>query len=111
LELSTAPVEDEATVNIMVKAANVLYHEEKWQEAIDLYSRCILRDNKCTRAYINRAQALIYLNQYPQAIKDCDIVLQLDEKNVKALDWQIDIHAIFTLLCTIWKIYRQFNRI
>jgi tetratricopeptide (TPR) repeat protein len=85
LELSTAPVEDEATVNIMVKAANVLYHEEKWQEAIDLYSRCILRDNKCSRAYINRAQALIYLNQYPQAIKDCDIVLQLDEKNVKAL--------------------------
>jgi tetratricopeptide (TPR) repeat protein len=37
------------------------------------------------RAYTNRAQALIYLNQYPQAIKDCDIVLQLDEKNVKAL--------------------------
>jgi hypothetical protein len=27
LELSTAPVEDEAAVNIMVKAANVLYHE------------------------------------------------------------------------------------
>jgi hypothetical protein len=57
-ELSTAPVEEilpqpptptlKVSINDMVKATNVIYHEEKWLEAIDLYSRCILRDNKCT---------------------------------------------------------------
>jgi tetratricopeptide (TPR) repeat protein len=49
----------------------------------NVYILCFF--NTQNKTYINRAQALIYLNQYQQAIKDCDIVLQLDEKNVKAL--------------------------
>jgi hypothetical protein len=48
LEHSTAPVEDilpqlptlEVSVNDMVKAANVLYHEEKWQgKRLSIYIR------------------------------------------------------------------------
>ncbi|KAJ1563755.1 RNA polymerase II-associated protein 3, partial [Nowakowskiella sp. JEL0078] len=60
---------------------------EKEKKAIAAYSKSVSFDsNPSTPAvYTNRALCFLKLSQFNNVIKDCDLALELESKNVKAL--------------------------
>jgi len=62
--------------------------EEKYQEAIDIYTECLNIDpeNSSTNAtlYCNRAAAYMKLKKYEEAAEDCSKTIDLDPQYLKA---------------------------
>ncbi|KAK7489869.1 hypothetical protein BaRGS_00018891 [Batillaria attramentaria] len=64
--------------------ANDEYISENYQRAVELYSEALTGDSSSEDILVNRAQAYLKLNQYQDAIADCDKALVQNSKNVKA---------------------------
>ncbi|XP_026285391.1 small glutamine-rich tetratricopeptide repeat-containing protein beta [Frankliniella occidentalis] len=63
---------------------NSLMHEEKYQEAIDAYSKAIALDGRNAIYYCNRAAVHSKLNNYQQSIADAKQALKIDSSYCKA---------------------------
>ena len=63
---------------------NDLYKKSDYAGSVTAYSESIKRNPSDPRAYTNRASAYIKLAAFPEALKDCDEAIKVDEKNVKA---------------------------
>lgn len=63
---------------------NLFLKEQKYQEAIDAYTRAIELDGSNPIFYSNRAQVHIKMESYGLAIADCDAALAVDSGFVKA---------------------------
>ncbi|XP_076446106.1 protein SGT1 homolog [Babylonia areolata] len=64
--------------------ANDEYISENYKRAVELYTEAMSQDPNSEDALVNRAQAYLKLDQYEDAIQDCDKVLVMNSKNVKA---------------------------
>ncbi len=73
---------------------NEQFKIKAYEKAVEFYSEAIrvLKDN--TVIYTNRAQCYIHLNQYEEAIKDCEWALKVDARFIKAY-----IHKGRALVC------------
>jgi tetratricopeptide (TPR) repeat protein len=57
-----------------------------YQNALDLYTKCIDMDNMNSVGYLNRALCYLKLNKFKDALNDCNFVLHYDDsENIKAL--------------------------
>jgi len=65
------------------KDANAAFVDEDFDEAFDLYTKCI-ENSPTPDAYVNRAHTNIKLHQYKAAVQDADAALALDNKFSKA---------------------------
>ncbi|GEQ72314.1 hypothetical protein JCM33374_g6001 [Metschnikowia sp. JCM 33374] len=63
---------------------NAFLKEQKYQEAIDAYTKAIELDGSNPIFYSNRAQVHIKMESYGSAIADCDAALGVDPNFVKA---------------------------
>ncbi|KAJ3211112.1 hypothetical protein HDU67_004769 [Dinochytrium kinnereticum] len=73
------PLSDEAR-----EKGNVLFKESKYAQAVPLYTEAIKRNDKDPRNYSNRAACYMKLMAFPEAEKDCEDALKLDENFIKA---------------------------
>eukprot|EP01083_Nonionella_stella_P063670 165450_1 len=72
---------------------NELYKDKRFSDAIDVYSqaiRCVASHDSDrwmskVPCYLNRAQCNLCLERWGDAISDCDLVLEKDPANIKAL--------------------------
>ena len=69
----------------MIELGNEHFKVQKYEEAIEHYSRAIRMDPCQESALTNRAMAFIKTEQYAAAEKDCNTVLATNPRNVKAL--------------------------
>ncbi|MDE1855839.1 MAG: AAA family ATPase [Candidatus Micrarchaeota archaeon] len=58
--------------------AGVLFEDNKFEEAIDLYSQAIKEDPKYASAYFNRALAYAILSKYDDATRDAEKVMDIE---------------------------------
>uniref|UniRef100_A0A6G1SAA7 E3 ubiquitin-protein ligase CHIP n=1 Tax=Aceria tosichella TaxID=561515 RepID=A0A6G1SAA7_9ACAR len=65
-------------------AGNKLCASHRYEEAIGFYSKAIAENPKEPLFYSNRALCHLKLKQYPQAIQDCRLALELDPNLLKA---------------------------
>src|ERR1035438_5533661 len=76
------------TKNILAKEAytkaGVLFEENKFDEAIDLYSQAIKMDPNYASAYLNRALAYAILNKYSEARSDAQYVMRIEPDSYDA---------------------------
>ncbi|KAI9008317.1 hypothetical protein BC832DRAFT_553737 [Gaertneriomyces semiglobifer] len=63
---------------------NELFKQSNYAESVKFYTEAIKRNDADPRNYSNRAAAYIKLMALPEAEKDCDAALKLDENFVKA---------------------------
>ena len=61
-----------------------LYHQQKYQQAVDEYTICISEDPKNIDAYSNRALANKELNQLPAVKDDLDKIVELNPSDAQA---------------------------
>ncbi|MGI0141270.1 MAG: AAA family ATPase [Candidatus Micrarchaeales archaeon] len=64
--------------------AGVVFEDNKFEEAIELYGQAIKEDPKYASAYFNRALAYAILNKYEQATADAQKVLSLEPESYDA---------------------------
>ncbi|MDE1860480.1 MAG: AAA family ATPase [Candidatus Micrarchaeota archaeon] len=65
----------------LYKRAGSLFEENKFEEAITLYSQAIHEDEKYSSAYFNRALAYAIMNKYEEATRDAEMVLNLEPES------------------------------
>ncbi|XP_051862537.1 tetratricopeptide repeat protein 12 [Drosophila albomicans] len=84
-ERSKARLERERVAQNFRKLGNANYRQEKYENAIAMYSEAIENIKDSPVLYINRALCFIKLGNFKRAIIDCDFVLnKLDEKNLRS---------------------------
>ncbi|XP_062123338.1 tetratricopeptide repeat protein 12 [Drosophila sulfurigaster albostrigata] len=84
-ERSKARLERERVAQNFRKLGNANYRQEKFENAIAMYSQAIENIKDSPVLYINRALCFIKLGNFKRAIIDCDFVLnKLDEKNLRS---------------------------
>ncbi|KAK6042519.1 tetratricopeptide repeat protein [Cooperia oncophora] len=66
------------------EAGNVCFREKRYHKAIELYSQS-LQKQLSAPVLGNRAQSHLNLEQWPEALVDCNHALELDSKFTKAL--------------------------
>ncbi|KAF9582171.1 RNA polymerase II-associated protein 3 [Lunasporangiospora selenospora] len=76
---------DIAAANTEKEKGNEFFKKGQYQRAIEHYSASMALDPSNSVLPINRAMALLKLERYSEAERDCTLGLQLDKKNVKAL--------------------------
>ncbi len=64
--------------------AGGLFEENKFDEAIDLYSQAIKVDPNYSSAYFNRALSYAILNKYDDAVKDAQVVMRIEPDSADA---------------------------
>ncbi|MEM3247967.1 MAG: AAA family ATPase, partial [Candidatus Micrarchaeaceae archaeon] len=64
--------------------AGAMFEENKFDEAIDLYSQAIKLDPKYSSAYFNRALAYAILSRYEEAARDAETVMALEPDSYDA---------------------------
>ncbi|MEM3281893.1 MAG: tetratricopeptide repeat protein, partial [Candidatus Micrarchaeaceae archaeon] len=64
--------------------AGAMFEENKFDEAIDLYSQAIKLDPKYSSAYFNRALAYAILSRYEEAARDAETVMTLEPDSYDA---------------------------
>ena len=57
-----------------------LIEQGKYAEAVDEATKAIARDDEDPAALVDRAMAHSWLEQYPEAVRDFEAALQLDEE-------------------------------
>lgn len=80
---STKRIEEQYT-NLKDKG-NSLFKQQKYSEAVEMYTQCIELDHSNTSAFNNRAMAWLRLGMPNKAILDASRVLDFEPANVKAL--------------------------
>lgn len=68
----------------LYKKAGGLFEENKFEEAIQLYSQAIQEDPDYSSAYFNRALAYAILNKYNEATRDAEKVLDIEPESYDA---------------------------
>ena len=85
--VASSEAEDTATSNKHVpspaaketyKKAGTFFENNQFEEAIEQYSKAIKQDPKYASAYFNRALAYAILNKYENALRDAEMVLDLE---------------------------------
>lgn len=79
-----ASAEDKAEAEKLKVEGNSLMRDEKYEEAINCYSRAIALDGRNAIFYCNRAAVHSKLNNYQQAIADVQQALKIDPTYSKA---------------------------
>ncbi len=64
--------------------AGKLFEENKFDEAIDFYSKAIQEDDKYSSAYFNRALSYAIVNKYDLAVRDVDRVMMIEPNSYDA---------------------------
>lgn len=64
--------------------AGVLFEDNKFDEAIELYSQAIRIDANYASAFFNRALAYAILNRYDDAIRDAQVVMKIEPDSYDA---------------------------
>ncbi|MDE1761754.1 MAG: AAA family ATPase [Candidatus Micrarchaeota archaeon] len=64
--------------------AGTLFEDNKFEEAIELYSQAIKQDPMYASAYFNRALAYAIINKYDQATEDAQQVLRIEPESYDA---------------------------
>ncbi|KAF9313821.1 STIP1 y and U box-containing protein 1 [Podila horticola] len=62
---------------------NEYFKAKDYQDAIQEYSKAIVKNPKVAVYYCNRANCCLKLEQYSKVVSDCERVVELDPKNVK----------------------------
>ncbi|KAJ3186783.1 hypothetical protein HK101_009602 [Irineochytrium annulatum] len=75
----SVPLSDEAR-----EKGNVLFKESKFADAVPFYTEAIKRNDADPRNYSNRAACYVKLMALPEAERDCEEAIKLDENFVKA---------------------------
>ncbi|XP_048121799.1 tetratricopeptide repeat protein 12, partial [Alosa alosa] len=70
--------------NALKVRGNVAFSQGDYQTAVQLYTEGLLQLRDKQELYTNRAQALIKLQRYTEAIADCEWALKCNEECVKA---------------------------
>ena len=83
--------------NTHKEIGNKYFQEGEWVAAIDEYSEAISAchiklKEELSIYHSNRAAAYFKLENYQQVVKDCDVSLELNEKNFKALFRRASAH-------------------
>jgi len=73
--------EDEWTS--LKQEANQLFEKERWEEAMNCYTRAIHLNQQEAALYSNRALCELHLSKFDLAREDIEDAIQLDPKNVK----------------------------
>lgn len=66
------------------KRAGALFEENKFDEAIQMYSEAIKEDPNYSSAYFNRALAYAILSKYDEAVRDAEAVLDIEPESYDA---------------------------
>jgi SpoVK/Ycf46/Vps4 family AAA+-type ATPase len=66
------------------KRAGLMFEENKFDEAIDLYGQAIAEDTNYASAYFNRALAYAIMNKYQEATRDAEKVLDIEPESYDA---------------------------
>ncbi|KAI7816552.1 hypothetical protein BC939DRAFT_508209 [Gamsiella multidivaricata] len=85
---STAPKCSPAEIqaaNSHKEMGNEYYKKGQWEKAFECYSDSMYLDPHNSVYPINRAMALLKLQRFAEAERDCTLGLKLDSKNLKAL--------------------------
>ncbi|KAF9294353.1 RNA polymerase II-associated protein 3 [Linnemannia elongata] len=85
VEPATMPSDSVAAANAEKEKGNELFKKGLYVKAIEHYSASIALDPSNSVLPINRAMALLKLERFAEAERDCTLGLKLDSKNVKAL--------------------------
>ncbi len=64
--------------------AGKAFEENKFEEAIDFYSKAIATDPKYSSAYFNRALSYAIINKYDEATHDAETVLEMEPDSYDA---------------------------
>ncbi|KAK2145566.1 hypothetical protein LSH36_673g01049 [Paralvinella palmiformis] len=81
-----ASVADKEAADKLKVEGNNFMKQEKITEAVECYSRAIELDNNNAVYYCNRAAAYNKLNNFHQAVSDCDTAIDIDPKYSKAFN-------------------------
>lgn len=81
----TTPSDSVAAANAEKEKGNELFKKGMYAKAIEHYSASMTLDPSNSVLPINRAMALLKLERFEEAERDCTLGLKLDSKNVKAL--------------------------
>jgi len=73
---TSAPGTDRKT--LFFNAGNVYFIQNSYAEAVTMYSRAIGIDSAYAPAFLNRANARVKLEQFPEAVNDYTMYLTLD---------------------------------
>ncbi|KAF9347747.1 hypothetical protein BGX26_000795 [Mortierella sp. AD094] len=76
---------DPVAANAEKEKGNEFFKKSQYQKAIEHYSASMALDPSNSVLPINRAMALLKLERFVEAERDCTLGLKLDSKNVKAL--------------------------
>ncbi|XP_048588558.1 tetratricopeptide repeat protein 12 isoform X2 [Nematostella vectensis] len=74
----------EAVALQLKEKGNLAFKQQKYEEAVKLYTQALNQDRTNTAFYTNRAQAYIRTKNYTDAITDCEAAIKLDKKCIKA---------------------------
>ncbi|KAF9095046.1 hypothetical protein BGX29_009205 [Mortierella sp. GBA35] len=82
---STKPADPVAAANAEKERGNEFFKKGQYAKAIEHYSASMALDPSNSVLPINRAMALLKLERFTEAERDCTLGLKLDSRNVKAL--------------------------
>jgi SpoVK/Ycf46/Vps4 family AAA+-type ATPase len=68
----------------LYKKAGGLFEQNKFDEAIQLYTQAIAEDPNYSSAYFNRALAYAIMNKYAEATRDAEMVLNIEPESYDA---------------------------
>jgi len=63
---------------------NRLYSQRSYEDAIGCYTKALIKNDKVTAIYTNRALCYLKLELWENVIKDCKLALELDHRTTKA---------------------------
>lgn len=74
-----------SNVNILTQKGIYLLKEEKYNEAIIIFDEALNLDQKKTKAFIGKGQALFGLNKIKESIEEYDKALNIEPNNINAI--------------------------
>lgn len=75
---ANASIRSEGSYENLINSASVGIHQNKYDEAIDLYSRAIKMQPRRGEAYYGRSRAYYFLGDYARAMSDANLALEIN---------------------------------